>query len=268
MKSNFRVNSSMNIIEWFKLPEMKYIHDLDDPSITALHAKIIQEKPFLKKLYIDFYNQFRNSIPGSIKTKFLVEFGSGGGFIKDIIPNVITSDIIKLPNVDKHFSALDVPFENNKVDAFFMIDVLHHLKDARVFFREVNRCLKIGGKMIMIEPANTLWSRFIYQNFHHESFNSSGGWSLIECPLSSANSAIPWIIFYRDKQYFEKEFPSLKILKSQIHTPFRYLISGGVSMRQLMPSFTYSIVKCFETILSPLNKYVGMFLTVEIEKVL
>ena len=256
------------IIEWLKLPETKNIQDLNVPSATLLHAKVIQKKRFLKKLYIDFYNQFKNSISDNTDTKLLVELGSGGGFIKGIIPNVITSDVINLPNIDKHFSALNMPFENNTVDAYFMFDVLHHINDGWALFKELNRCLKIGGKIIMIEPAKTLWGQFIYQNFHHEPFDPSGGWGLENTgPLSSANSAIPWIIFYRDRLRFEEEFPSLKILKLKPHTPFRYLVGGGISMRQFLPSFTYNVVKGIEMILSPLNRYLGMFLTIEIEKV-
>jgi len=258
----------MKIVEWLRLPATKDVPNLDDPSVTLLHAKIIQEKPFLKRIYTDFYNQLKKSVSGNIETKLLVELGSGGSFIKDIIPNVVTSDILNAPNVDKHFSALNMPFEDNTVDAYFMIDVLHHINDARSFFREANRCLKVGGKLIMIEPANTLWSRFIYQNFHHEPFDPSGDWSFEKTgPLSSANGAIPWIVFYRDRSGFEKEFPSLKILQLKSHTPFRYLVSGGLSLKQLLPSFTYNIIRGIEVILLPLNKYLGMFLTIEIVKI-
>ncbi|MFQ5964303.1 MAG: class I SAM-dependent methyltransferase [Candidatus Scalinduaceae bacterium] len=259
----------MKIVEWLRLREAGNIDDLDKPSTTLLRTKIIQQKLFLRKLYIDFYNQFKMSISDNIESKFLVELGSGGGFIKDIIPNVMTSDVINIPTVDKRFLAQDMPFENNTVDAFFMVDVLHHINNTRAFFKEANRCLKVSGKIVMVEPANTLWGRFIYKHFHHEPFDPSGEWGIKEGegPLSSANGAIPWIIFCRDREQFEKEFPSFKILKLKPHTPFLYLVSGGLTMRQLLPSFTYSIVKGLETILLPLNKYLGMFLTVEIGKV-
>lgn len=258
----------MKITEWLKLPEAKNIRNLDDVETTLLHAKIIQDKPFLRKLYADFYNIFKESIPESSRNGLFVELGSGGGFIKKVIPNAVTSDVLDLPNVDKHFSALDMPFGNNSVDAYFMIDVLHHINDATAFFKEMDRTLKAGGKIIMIEPANTSWGRFIYQNFHHETFDPSGGWGFEKTgPLSSANGAIPWIIFYRDRKQFEQQFPMLKITVLKPHTPFRYLISGGVSMRQLLPSFLYGAVKGLEIILSPFNKYIGMFLTIEINKI-
>ncbi len=274
----------MKTIEWLKLPETMGIEDLDDPATTLLHAEIIQKKPFLKKLYVDFYKQFKKAVPDS-KNKVLVELGSGGGFIKEVISNVITSDVLELPNVDKVFSALDMPFEQASVDAFFMFNVLHHIADPRAFFREALRCLKVCGRIVMIEPANTLWSSFIYKNFHHEAFDTQAPeWccrgqakrelgprkagSLQESgPLSGGNGAVAWIIFWRDRKIFESEFPSLRIVRIRNHTPLRYLLSGGLTLRQLVPSFSYPAVKAIEYTLPPINDLLGMFQTIELEKV-
>ncbi len=257
----------MKIIKWLRLPESKDIKDLDDPATTLLHAQIIQKKPFLKNLYIDFYKQLKKAIP-DFENKVLVELGSGGSFIKEIIGNVITSDILQLPNVDKVFSASKIPFEDGSVGAFLMIDVLHHITEPRVFFTEAARCLEVSGKIVMIEPANTLWARFIYRNFHHELFETQADWTLeAGGPLSVGNGALPWIIFSRDRKIFESQFPSLKIIAIRNHTPFRYLLSGGLSYRQLVPSFTYQLVKALEFALSPFNDWLGMFQTIELEKV-
>lgn len=256
----------MKIIDLFRQPETKHIKDLDDPATTLLHAEIIRKKQFLKKLYIDFYKQLKKTIPDSEK-KLLVELGSGGGFIKEVIPNVVTSDVLELPNVDKVFSVLDMPFENESVDVFFMIDVLHHVTEPRAFFKEALQCLKVGGQIVMIEPANTLWSRFIYKNFHHELFDTQAQWELQEQgPVSHGNGALPWIIFSRDREVFEREFPTLRIVSMYNHTPLRYLLSGGLTLRQLVPSFTYSAVKAVEYLLSPLNNLLGMFQTIELQK--
>jgi SAM-dependent methyltransferase len=258
----------MKIVERLKLPEIKHVENLDDLAVTLLHSKIIQEKLFLKRLYIDFYKQLHGAVSDPEK-KILVELGSGGGFIKEVIANVTTSDVLNLPNVDKVFSALDMPFENSTVDAFLMIDVLHHITDPRRFFKEAMRCLKIGGKTVMIEPANSFWARFIYKNFHHELFDPQATWELAgkQSPLSQGNGALPWIIFTRDRQIFEKEFPALRIVSIRNHTPLRYLLSGGLSLRQLVPSFTYPAVKAIEYVLSPLRDLLGMFQTIELEKV-
>ncbi|MFA6187433.1 MAG: class I SAM-dependent methyltransferase [Phycisphaerae bacterium] len=255
----------MKVINLLKIKKNN-TRGIDDPLTTLLHFKIIQNKKFLKKIYIDFYKQFLYAIDNPI-SKTLVELGSGGGFIKEIIPNVITSDVIKVPGVDMVFSAEQMPFENGSVDAFFMFDVLHHIPNPRMFFKEAVRCLKTGGKIVMIEPANTLWGRFIYKNFHHEGFDEKAGWQMESTgPLSCANGAVPWIIFNRDRKIFENEFPDLKILKIAPHTPLRYLISGGLTLRQLLPGFCYSLIAGIEWLLSPANGILGMFQTIEVKK--
>ncbi len=61
-RSKRRLELIVKIIGRLKLPETKYIQDLDDPATTLLHAKIVQNKPFLKKLYTDFYRQFQSRL--------------------------------------------------------------------------------------------------------------------------------------------------------------------------------------------------------------
>lgn len=254
----------MGLLDKLKLPELKNGISLDDTASTLLHAEVLQRKGFLLQLYTDFYRTLRAHVE-PIEGKTIVELGSGGGFIKDIIPNAVTSDVLPLPSVDRVFSACDMPFDDRSVDAIVMIDVLHHIPDARAFFREAIRCLHPGGRIVMIEPANTLFARFIYTHFHHEGFDPAADWSFAsEGPLASANGALPWIIFHRDRSVFEKEFSSLSILKLQPHTPLRYLLSGGFTLRQLVPSWSYPLVKGLEFALRPLNSGIGLFETIVI----
>jgi len=243
--------------------------NLDDPQTTVLRSKIIKEKVFLKNLYTDFYKVFKKSLKGISGKRKLVELGSGGGFIKEIIPDTTTSDVFKVPGIDLVFSATRMPFKDKSVDRFFMLNVIHHIQNPSLFFKEVDRCLKKNGRLVAIEPANTLWGRFIYQNFHHdERFDPKGGWTLkSQKALSDANGAIPWIILVRDRNKFERLFPNLKIIKISAHTPIQYLVSGGTSFIQLLPEWAYPLVKGLEIILTPFNNIIGMFYTIEIEKV-
>ena len=249
-----------------RLPEADQLNDLDDPSSVDLHAKIIRSKPFLRRLYTEWYRTIRDAIPKG-RDRVVVELGSGGGFIKEIIPDALTSDVLEVPSLDMHFSALEMPFDRQSVDAVVMIDVLHHIPDIRRFFGELERCLKPGGKAVMIEPANTSWGRFIYQNFHHEPFRPQDGWKLADGgPMSMANGAIPWIVFHRDRERFEEEFADLELLTMQPHTPLRYLLSGGVSMRQLVPSWSFGLVSAMERVFEPTHWLTGMFYTIELRR--
>jgi hypothetical protein len=78
--------------------------------------------------------------------------------------------------------------------------------------------------------------------------------------------AIPWIIFERDRQQFVETFPNLQITDLQLHTPISYLISGGLSLRQLVPSYLIPLVLGLESSLQPLLSYLAMFMTIELTK--
>jgi len=256
------------IIDSLRLPEARTIKDLDDPSATVLHAQILRQKKFLFEVYKEWYGRFKDGLGELNGGNVIVELGSGGGFIKDVIPSVITSDILQIPIIDVCFSGESMPFADASIDAFLMIDVFHHIKEPAHLLKEMDRCLKKGGKIIMIEPANTLWARFVWQNFHHENFNPKDGWKIEGYgPMSNANGALPWIIFCRDRKKFESTFSALHIKRIQYHTPLLYLLSGGMSMKQLLPGFCYGLIKVVEFLLTPVNGGVAMFFTIQLEKV-
>jgi SAM-dependent methyltransferase len=248
------------------LPGSGRIRDIDNASTVAEHRKIINSNRFLKKLYIDFYKYFSRSCAG-VPDGLKVEIGSGAGFLKEFIHNVITSDVVECGN-DTVFRAEKMPCDDSSVSMFFMLDVLHHIPDPEAFFREANRCLKSEGKIVMIEPGNSVIRRVVCRKFHHEPFMTRAReWRLPDTGrLSASNQAIPWMMFIRDRNIFEKKFPGLRIVRIKNHTPFRYFLSGGLSMRQLMPSFTYDTIKLIECVLQPVSSVLGSSMSIELVK--
>jgi SAM-dependent methyltransferase len=241
--------------------------NLDDPRTTLAHRDIILQKPFLKKLYQDWYQIFIEKCHEVGRGEYL-EIGSGGGFLKDEFPQVITSDILELPLVDKVFSAENMPYQDNLLGCIMMLNVFHHIPKPYMFLKEAERTLIKGGKIIMIEPANSVFGRFIYKRFHHEPFDETGPREIKPGnPLSNSNQALPYIYFERDLQLFSYDFPTLKIKSITYHSPFSYILSGGVSRSALLPYFMYPIVKTFEWFCKPFSKHLGLFCTVEIEKI-
>jgi ubiquinone/menaquinone biosynthesis C-methylase UbiE len=239
--------------------------NLDAPGTTLQHRNIILRKKFLKRVYIYWYQTFIKLVQQNPGGKF-IEIGSGGGFLNDLDSRIITSDILSFSHCNLTFSAENMPFENQSVDGIFMIDVLHHIPDCERFFSEAERVLKPGGKIIMIEPANTCFSRFVFQHFHHENFDPEAiTWSFpTSGPLSGANGALPWIVFKRDRAIFSQRFSSLSVENIKLHTPFAYLISGGLSFKSPLPGWMFPVVKMFEFLLSPLNRWIAMFQTVSV----
>ena len=244
----------------------KVHHPLDSPERTLFHKKVIQKKTMLRRLYLKWYTLFSDELR-RLPDGMAVELGSGGGFLKNIEPSVICSDIIDLPGNDMTFSALEMPFDANSLSGIFMIDTFHHIPDSEKFLQEARRVLKPGGKMVMIEPANTHWGRFIYKTFHHEPFDTRGSWSIPSAgPLSGANGALPWIVFIRDKEKFSESFSEFNLESIHFINPLTYLISGGVSRKQFLPDLMIPVIDWLDIQLPRISKHLSMFMVITIRK--
>jgi SAM-dependent methyltransferase len=236
---------------------------VDDPRTTLLRREIIQSKPFLRCIYEEWYEKIfaaTNDLKGDI-----LELGSGAGFIKELNPRVITSEILELDGVDIVADACNLPFENASLGAIVMTDVLHHIPDVELFLKESERVLQSGGRIVMIEPWNTRWSKWVYQNLHHEPFiPDATSWKIpASGPLSGANGALPWILCERDRALFQSRFPSLKIMEIEPLMPFSYLLSGGVSMRALIPGFAYQVIRSIEKLFNKNSWAMFAFIVIE-----
>lgn len=239
---------------------------LDDPATTKLRRQIIVSKPFLKAIYDEWYALLAARLP-AIDGEVL-ELGSGAGYCEQFIPGLVTSEVFPCPGVRLVADARRLPFPDASLRAIVFTNVLHHLPDVRQFFGEAARCLRAGGRVLMIEPWVSPWSRFVYRRFHHEPFHpEASNWSFPSTgPLSGANGALPWIVFVRDRSKFEAEFPGLLIEEIRPFLPFRYLVSGGVGMRSLMPGWTHALWKSLEQALAGQMPQIAMFAFVSLRR--
>jgi SAM-dependent methyltransferase len=233
--------------------------DIDDPRTTHLRLQIIQQKSFLQQIYQEWYRAIAATLPPGEGA--VLELGAGAGFMRDFIPNLITSEIFYCPNIRAVLDGLRLPFVAKSLRGIVMTDVLHHLPQPRLFFAEATRCVRPGGVVVMIEPWVTPLSRFVYSRLHHEPFQpESSSWELpIAGPLSGANGALPWIIFARDRSKFEQEFPRWQIELIKPIMPFRYLLSGGVSLRTLVPGCSFGLWREVENAFSRWSNQLAMF---------
>ncbi|MCB2187243.1 MAG: class I SAM-dependent methyltransferase [Deltaproteobacteria bacterium] len=261
MAGNFLTN-------WLKEKEVQGEVCLDDPRTTLCHREIIRRKKLLRQFYLECYAFFARAareVPPGVK----LELGSGGGFLKEVMPEVVTTEYLILPGVDLVCSALRLPFPDRALSAIFLMDVLHHLIRPREFFAEALRCLQPGGVMVLVEPAHTAFSRLVYRYLHHEPFEpDTAAWELPPGgPLSNANMAMPWQIFVRDRAKFQTLFPGLVIREVSTGSPLSYLLSGGVSLRQMVPDAATGLVTRLEKALAPWNDQLGLFMRVVLERV-
>jgi len=241
--------------------------DLDDPATTELCKQVIFSKPLLKAIYDEWYAILAAELPPGNGP--VLELGSGAGYCERYIPGLITSEFLHYPSVKVRLDAQHMPFGNQSLRAIVFTGVLHHIPNVRLFFVEAARCLQPKGKVLMIEPWITTWSRFVYKHFHHEPFSPEAtDWSFPSSgPLSDANIAIPWIVFERDHCVFKGEFPQFEIEQIRPFLPFRYVVSGGLSMRSLMPGFTHEMWVRLEGMLRPWMSALGMYAFISLRRV-
>jgi SAM-dependent methyltransferase len=235
--------------------------DLDDPSTTLLRRHIIGGKRPLQDIYREWYGWLAAQLPPGPGR--VLELGSGAGFIREVIPDVIASDVMPVPGLDLVMDARQLPFAPGALRAIVMTNVLHHVPDVKAFLRGAQHVVREGGVIAMVEPWVTRWSSLVYRRLHHEPFAIAARDWVIEGagPLSAANSALPWILFDRDRDRFERMFPKWRIasISMAVATPFRYVLSGGVSLRLLAPKWSFGAFKRLERCVGRWPGWFGMF---------
>jgi len=250
---------------WLEHPLTRGL-DIDDPRTTRLRRRILAEKPFLRRVYADWYRSLASSLPGGAGG--VLELGSGAGFMADFVPGLVRSEVFYAPGLDVVLSGLELPFAAGALRGIVMTNVLHHLPRPLDFLAEAARCVRPGGVVAMIEPWVTPWSRFVYTHFHHEAFlPEAPDWEIAPGgPLSAANGALPWILFQRDRARLQRAAPEWHVRSTAPIMPFRYLVSGGVSLRTFMPAASYPLWRAFEGLLSPWSGRLAMFAHVVLER--
>lgn len=240
--------------------------DLDDPATTIERHRLLGRKKSLRAIYLEWYRFLVGALPEGGGR--VLELGSGGGFLSELVPGLVRSEVSPYPWLDVVMDGEALPIRDGALKGIVMTNVLHHIPRPARFFEEAVRCLRPGGVIAMIEPWHTPWSRFAYRRFHHEPFRPdapdwvapAGG------PLSGANGALPWIILVRDRQRFLREYPHLEIRRIEPLMPVSYLLSGGISRRAFVPAAAVSACIRAERALGVIARSQAMFAAIRIER--
>lgn len=236
-------------------------HDLDDPALTEGRRSLIRNHAYLSALYVHWYELLKGQLP-EVDGEVL-ELGSGGGFFEELLPGLVTSDVMPVEGVSQVIDATSLPFDDGSLSGIVGTNVLHHVRGIELFLGEASRVLVEGGRLVFIEPWPTLWSLPVYKFLHHEPFDRSRDWSIPEGgPLTAANGALPWILFSRDADVVERQFPGLSVVKTAPLMPVSYLACGGLDRAFKFPGILFSVLRLLE---KPFDR-LGMFALVVIEK--
>jgi len=257
---------------WLAEPALREI-DPDSSQFTQAHRQILERKRLLRGLFTEFCARCleadRRYFAGC-PARLRLEIGSGAGVMKETFPEVVTSDVKCLADVDLVLRGEDLPFPDGSVRAVYGINVFHHVSDPRDFFREAVRALAPGGGLVLIEPYYGPLARLLFKRlFTQESYEMD----VEEWPrhsreqvASGANQALSYVVLKRDRAQWEREFPALELVADEPHTHLTYILSGGVNFRQLVPSGLGELLAAVERKAGFLNPLLALQHTLVIRK--
>ena len=169
-----------------------------------------------------------------------IEVGSGAGFSKDFIKNknFKLTDIGEDDHLDfKNIDAQSTGFNSESFDYVIASNMIHHIPFPIKFFKEMNRIIKKGGKLIIFESYCSLVFQLATIIMKHEGFDFTLDVWDEKNPKSDeknawhGNIAVPHLIF-DDKAKFEKNLGKyFKIEYEKLTECFIFLNSGGVTSK-------------------------------------
>lgn len=261
---------------------MKWLFDLlRDPSVKdmdvnagdriSVHSQIFQRRRMLREVFTEFHHQFHRLDRRYFSGDGLrIELGAGVAPIRETYPDVLATDVVAGPGLDRILDAQNMDLEAGSVRAFFGQNCFHHFPHPENFFAELGRVLSNGGGAVLLEPYHGPVASVFYPGLHRtEGFDKKfPSWNTpVSGPMSGANQALSYIVFDRDRKEFEKQFPNLKIVHQEVCSNYlKYLLSGGLNFRQLSPNWTTPAVDAVQGILSPLNKWIGLHHVIVLRK--
>ena len=244
--------------------------DVDSPELLVVHRKIMMEKKIMREVFTDFYNLCinydRKYFSGEGKR---IEIGAGVSFFKEVYPEIISTDIKPADNLDYVLDALDMDLPDSSVRAFYGLNCFHHFPTPNQFFKELERTLVPGGGCVLIEPFYGPVAAKMYKSlFDTETFDPNQvAWKSESSIMHGANQALSFIVFIRDRALFEEKYPELElVLTKPLPNYMRYLLSGGLNFRSLVPGFFSPVIKGLEWLISPLNNILALHYAIVIRK--
>lgn len=233
------------------------------------HRNVWRQKPLLRRLYQEYYRRIEKQLPA--RSEQVVELGGGSGGLKTYFPTALSTDLVYCNWLDVVVDAEAMPFVSGKIDAFVGIDVLHHIDRPIRFFQEAARCLRPGGRILLVDPYISPVSYVVLKLFHPEPVNfaqdffgkeAQDGLSLKD-PWD-ANMAMATVMFWRQKSSFLKMFPGLQIIHQE-RFDWIWPLSGGFSCPALIPE-SWGEWLCGISRWKAMNDYSAFHAFVAIEK--
>lgn len=244
---------------------------VDGPERLLAHRVVLMRKRTIRDVFNEFHQLFRRLDRRYFRGDGLtVELGAGVYPVNESFPEVLATDIVMASHLDRQLNAQQMDLPDRSVRAFYLQNVFHHFPEPRAFFAELDRTLVPGGGAILIEPAAGPVAGLVYPRlFASEDYdkNATQWQTAVSGPMSGANQALSHLIFDRDLIRFEAENPGLEIVHRDVLPNYlRYLISGGLNFRSLLPGWFSPLLKAMEWALLPARSLLGLHRVIVLRK--
>jgi SAM-dependent methyltransferase len=244
-------------------PDLRGV-DLEGPERIKKHLHILKKKKIIREVFSEFYD-----LCASLDRKFFgetsghrVELGSGVSFFNSKYSDIYLTDIKPAEHLDAVVDAQRLPFRDQSIRCLFGMNCFHHFPDPHAFFSNISKVLVPGGGCVLIEPYFGPFSALTHRRlFATEYFNKDEkSWiSNQRETMLGANQALSYIVFFRDRHHFYQHYPELEIVYTQtIDNYIRYLLSGGLNFRQLVPTSMVYLLRKVESWLAPVVRFFAL----------
>lgn len=243
-------------------PRLRHV-SVDSDQLVKLHRQILLEKRIMREVFAEFFTAMLAAdarwftAPGA-----RVELGAGSSIFGDLHPQVISTDIKLADTLRAVVDALAMPFKTGAVRSVFGVNCFHHFPDPAKFFGELTAMLAPGGGCVLIEPYHGVVARQFYRRlFETEHFDpDQRGWmTAASGPMTGANQALSYVVFERDRAEFVRRFPALEVVESRPLTNYaRYILSGGLNFRALVPAWCAPAIRGAEMALTPAARWLAL----------
>jgi SAM-dependent methyltransferase len=245
--------------------------DVDTSDMLEVHRQVLAEKPIVRAVFAEIYDRCMEiDREHGAGDGLRIEIGAGSSLFSARHPEVVATDIKPHPHLDRVLDAQAMALPDGSARAIFAINCFHHLPDPMAFFRELDRVLRPGGTCVLVEPYHgPLAAAFFARLFETEGFDRSqstwedAGRSI----MHGANQALSYIVFTRDRALFERRCPTLDVVVEEPLTSWpRYLLSGGLNFRQLVPTRSASLLRGIERLLAPTARWLALHHVIGLRK--
>lgn len=226
-----------------------------DTDNLAIIDQAWRSKPLLRRIYREqFYGRLlAHVLPGAP----VVEIGGGAGYLREVDPTVWRTDIIPSSGIHCAVDAHALPFGDGVLGSVVGLDVLHHFSQPLRFLRETARALQPGGRLVLVEPWITPFSRFIYTYLHQETCDMTAQPWVDRPALPSdklafdGNPALPYLLIDRGRAALRTAVPELRLVHVERFSSLTYLLSLGFKPGSLLPEGLYPLAYRFEEVTRP-----------------